>query len=249
MSSLKLEGISVSVGARQVIEDLSLQIEPGEVHVIMGRNGSGKSSLASALSAKPGYEVSAGSAHLGDVDLLALDATGRAKAGLFVASQYPLEIQGLSNGQFLRAMANNMAKSSGREPWTAGAFLAEAKACCARLGIPADFLQRSLNAGMSGGERKRNELLQLRFFQPKIAILDEIDSGLDVDAWGQAVEFVRVEQERSGFGLLLISHYAKMAERFEGAKVHVLSGGRLARSGGVEIARQLEERGFEEAAS
>lgn len=246
MSELKLSGIAVSIGERSVIEDLSLAIAPGEVHVIMGRNGSGKSSLTSALSAKPGYEVTAGSAMLGDVDLLALDATGRAKAGLFVASQYPLEIQGLSNGQFLRAMANNMAKVEGRDPWSAGAFLAEAKACCARLGIPPDFLQRSLNAGMSGGERKRNELLQLRFFQPKIAILDEIDSGLDVDAWSQAVDFVKQEQERSGFGLLLISHYAKMAERFEGAQVHILSGGRISKSGGVEIARQLEERGFEE---
>lgn len=247
MSALRIDQASVMAGDRLAVEGLSLTVEAGETHVIMGRNGSGKSSLANALMDKPGYVFSKGSVLLDGLDALSMDATGRARAGLFVASQYPVEIQGLSNGHFLRAMANNLAQEQGRDPWSAGAFLTEAKKCCARLGIAEDFLQRGLNFGMSGGERKRNELLQLRFFEPKVAVLDEIDSGLDVDAWGKAVEFIGQEQKLRGFGLVIISHYAKIARKFSEATVHVLANGRIEKTGDGDLARLIEERGFEEA--
>jgi Fe-S cluster assembly ATP-binding protein len=247
MSELILNGLVVLAGGKRVIDGLNLKVSSGEVHVIMGRNGSGKSSLANALSAKPGYVIDAGSATLDGFDLLSADATQRAQMGLFVASQYPTEIPGLSNGHFLRAMSNARADASGVDQLGAGLFLKEAKQACVRLGIPEDFLQRSLNSGMSGGERKRNELLQLRFFHPKFAILDEIDSGLDVDAWAKSMEFVKQEQERSGFGLIIITHYAKIAERFTGAKVHVLADGLLAMSGDATLARSVEDNGFQEA--
>lgn len=247
MSDLVLTGLDISAGGKRVISGLSLRVGSGEVHVIMGRNGSGKSSLANALSGKPGYVIEAGTAAIDGADLVAADATERAQMGLFVASQYPMEVPGLSNGHFLRAMANARAARGGFPPWSAGAFLKEAKLSCARLGISEDFLQRSLNSGMSGGERKRNELLQLRFFAPKFAILDEIDSGLDVDAWAKSMDFVREEQERSGFGLVVITHYAKIAQKFAGARVHVLAQGLLAMSGDADLARSVEERGFGEA--
>lgn len=247
MSGLEIKGLSAEAGGKTVVDNLDLDVPMGSTMVLMGQNGSGKSTLANALCGRPGYEITAGSARLGGLDLLALDASARARAGLFVAAQYPVEIPGLSNGQFMRAMANIRAQALGREPWAAGAFLREAKACCGRLGIPEDFLSRALGSGMSGGEKKRNELLQLRFFEPKVAILDEIDSGLDVDAWGKAVEFVRAEQLRSGFALLAVSHYAKMAEAFEGARVGLLSNGRVSKIGPASLARQVEEEGFERA--
>lgn len=247
MSELILRGLEVSAGGKPVIAGLNLAVSSGEVHVIMGRNGSGKSTLVNGLSGKPGYAIEGGEATLDGVDLIAADATERAQMGLFVASQYPMEIPGLSNGHFLRAMANARSERAGTPFWSAGAFLKEAKLACARLGIPEDFLQRSLNAGMSGGEKKRNELLQLRFFEPKFAVLDEIDSGLDVDAWAKAMDFVRQEQERSGFGLVVITHYAKLAEKFPGARVHVLAQGLLAMSGDASLARSVEDKGFEEA--
>lgn len=249
MNEFVLSHLAVKAGSKRVIEDATLHVVSGEVHVIMGRNGSGKSSLVNALIDRPGYEVASGKASLGGIDLLGLDATARARLGLFVASQYPMEIPGLSNGQFLRAMANIRAEDLGREPWSAGLFLREAKKACHDLGIPEDFLQRSLNSGMSGGEKKRNELLQLRFFDPSFAILDEIDSGLDVDAWTKATEFVKNEQARVGFGLIIISHYAKMAESFPGARVHLLAEGKMVKSGDAGLARAIEDKGFEEAAS
>lgn len=247
MSNLILTGLDVSAGSKMVISGLNLQVASGEVHVIMGRNGSGKSSLANALSGKPGYAIEAGTATLDGDDLVVADATQRAQMGLFVASQYPMEIPGLSNGHFLRAMANARADHRGLDSWSAGAFLKEAKLACSRLGIAEDFLQRSLNSGMSGGEKKRNELLQLRFFSPKFAILDEIDSGLDVDAWAKSMDFVMEEQRREGFGLIVITHYAKIAEKFPGARVHVLAQGLLAMSGDASLARAVEDKGFEEA--
>lgn len=249
MNGLLVEKLSVEAGGKEVLVGLSLSVEPGETVVLMGRNGSGKSSLANALIARPGYAVSKGRAELDGGDLLSMGATERARAGLFVASQYPTEIPGLSNGQFLRAMSNIRAAAMGRAAGGAISFLKEAKAACNELGVPEDFLQRSLGSGMSGGEKKRNELLQLRFFEPKIAILDEIDSGLDVDAWAQAIAFVKAEQRRVGFGLLIISHYAKMAEVFENSRVCLLADGVIAKMGDARLARSVENHGFEKASS
>lgn len=244
MSKLELQDGVVSVGDRVILSQMNMSIGRGEVHIVMGVNGSGKSSLASSMIKRPNFTLGATIFQMDGKDLLNLDTTEIATSGLFVASQYPTEIPGVSNAHFLRMMANKRRQACGRDLWSAGEFLKEAKARCQKLGLSPDFLSKSLNHGMSGGEKKRNELLQLSFFEPRFAILDEIDSGLDIDAWGKSMQFIKDEQARVGFGLVIVTHYAKTAKFFAGASVHVIEKGSLTRHGGIELAELIDAQGF-----
>ena len=225
---------------------MSLQIDPGSVHIIMGRNGSGKSSVINALIKKPNYSITAGQVFLGDLLLNEMTVDSIANSGLFISSQYPQEILGLSNGVFLKSMANIRAKELGLELWSSSSFLKEAKKICNKLGISEDFLKKNVNAEMSGGEKKRNELLQLHFFKPSIVFLDEIDSGLDVDAWEQAMAFIKDTQKVTNFGLVIISHNSKIVERFSDCNVHLMSDGKLIKSGKGALATSIERHGYSE---
>lgn len=237
---LKIENLHVSAGGTRIVRGLDLQINGGEVHVIMGPNGTGKSTLAMALMGHPRYEVTAGSLTLDEQDLLEMRVDERARAGLFLAMQDPSEIAGVSNANFLRLAVN---AREGREvpvlPFHRG-LLAKMQ----ELGIDPSFADRTLNEGYSGGEKKRNEMLQMALLKPRIAILDEIDSGLDIDALkavAKAINDMRSEQ----LGVLIITHYRRLLDHIAPDHVHVLKNGRIVRSGGKELADLLEEKGYE----
>jgi Fe-S cluster assembly ATP-binding protein len=241
---LKIDDLHVRVGEREILRGLSLDVPAGEVHAIMGPNGSGKSTLAQVLAGREGYEVTAGSIVYAGQDLLALAPEQRARAGVFLAFQYPIEIPGVNNAYLLKAALNAQRQARGEPPVDAFEFMKIVKSKMELLDIPKDFINRSVNQGFSGGEKKRNEVLQMLLLEPRLAILDETDSGLDVDALkivARGVNSLR-SPDRS---LLLVTHYERLLELIVPDRVHVLAGGRIVKSGPKELARELDEHGYD----
>ncbi len=238
MSRLEITDLAASVGDLTILRGVSLAIESGEVHAVMGPNGSGKSTLSHVLMGRPGYQVTGGTVTLDGADLLAMAPFERAQAGLFLAMQYPVEVEGVQMGDVM----TQAALAGGIDPVAVlGRLQAEADA----LGVPDDFLTRGINVDMSGGEKKRSETLQLAALQPKFAILDELDSGLDVD--GLRVVSARVQQatDENGLGVLAITHYNRLLEQLQPDVVHVFVDGAIQESGGPELATELEETGYD----
>jgi Fe-S cluster assembly ATP-binding protein len=240
---LTIRDLHVSIDGTPILKGLDLDVPIGEVHAIMGPNGSGKSTLAQVLVGRDGYEVTAGSVQYLDRDLFELAPEARAHAGIFLAFQYPLEVPGVSNVQFLRATLNSLCRSRGTPEMDAFDFLEFMKSKLALLEMDDSFLYRSLNEGFSGGEKKRNEILQMAVLEPRLAILDETDSGLDIDALRVVAHGVNTlrSPERSQ---LLVTHYPRLLEYIVPDRVHVLVNGRIVRSGGHELAHELESRGY-----
>ncbi|WP_323799254.1 Fe-S cluster assembly ATPase SufC [Parasphingorhabdus sp.] len=242
---LKIENLHATVGDTEILKGLSLTINPGEIHAIMGPNGAGKSTLAYALGGRPGYEVTQGSASFDGQDLLALDPHERAAAGIFLGFQYPVEIPGVSNLQFLRESLNAQRKARGEEALNGAEFIKLAKEKAALLKMDMDMLKRAVNVGFSGGEKKRNEMVQMGILDPKLAILDETDSGLDIDALRTVGSGINAIMRKPNKAVLLITHYQRLLDEVKPDFVHVLAAGRIVKTGGPELALQLEEEGYE----
>jgi len=241
---LSIKDLHVRVGEAEIIKGLSLDVPAGEVHAIMGPNGAGKSTLSYALAGRPGYEVTAGSASLDGDDLLALDPSERAAKGVFLSFQYPLEIPGVPGLTFLRTALNAQRKARGDEEVSAPAFLKLVRAQAAALKIDFEMLKRPLNVGFSGGEKKRMEILQMAVLSPRLLILDETDSGLDIDALRIVSEGVNAMRSPDR-AMLVITHYQRLLDYIKPDRVHVLADGRIAASGGPELALQLEAEGYD----
>jgi Fe-S cluster assembly ATP-binding protein len=241
---LSIKDLHVSAGEREILRGVSLDVNAGEVHAIMGPNGSGKSTLAQVLAGHPGYEVTAGTATYDGKDLLGMPPEERAHAGLFLAFQYPVEIPGVSNAYFMRTAYNEVRKARGQEEVDPMDFLDVMAAKLKLVEMDESMLQRSVNAGFSGGEKKRNEILQMAVLEPRLAILDETDSGLDIDALrivAQGVNGLR----RPDNATIVVTHYQRLLNYIVPDRVHVLANGRFVRSGGKELALELEERGYD----
>ncbi|MCH2199427.1 MAG: Fe-S cluster assembly ATPase SufC [Flavobacteriales bacterium] len=241
---LEIKNLHASVEGNEILKGLNLEVKPGEVHAIMGPNGSGKSTLASVLAGNEDYEVTEGSAHLDGEDLLDMGTEDRAREGLFLAFQYPVEIPGVSNINFLRTALNEIREHKGQEQLSAKDFLRLVKEKSALVELDGKLANRSVNEGFSGGEKKRNEIFQMAMLEPKLAILDETDSGLDIDALkvvAQGVNAMR-SPERS---FLVITHYQRLLDYIVPDVVHVLYKGRIVKSGPKELAMELEEKGYD----
>ena len=244
---LKIDNLHATVADRPILNGLNLEVGAGEVHAIMGPNGAGKSTLAYVLGGRPGYEVTGGSVEFDGQDLLALEPHERAAAGLFLGFQYPVEIPGVSNVQFLREALNAQRKARGDEPLTGGEFLKLAREKAALLRMDMDMLKRPVNVGFSGGEKKRAEMVQMGILDPAFAVLDETDSGLDIDALRIVGEGINAIMRQPGKGVLLITHYQRLLDYVRPDRVHILAKGRIVKSGGPELARELEREGYESA--
>jgi len=240
---LEIKNLHASVGDKEILKGISLTVKPGEVHAIMGPNGSGKSTLASVLSGRDGYEVTQGSVTYNGQDLLALEADERAREGVFLAFQYPVEIPGVNNMYFLRAAVNAVRKHQGQSELDAGQFLKTVRQTLKLLDLREDLLNRAVNVGFSGGEKKRNEIFQMALLNPKLAILDETDSGLDIDALRQVSEGVN-KLRAPDRAFVLITHYQRLLDYIVPDHVHVLSQGKIVMSGDKSLAKQLEESGY-----
>ena len=246
---LEISNLHATVAGKPILNGISLAVPAGEVHAIMGPNGSGKSTLGYVLSGRPGYEVTEGGVTFAGEDLLALEPHERAAAGLFLGFQYPVEIPGVSSLQFLRESLNSQRRSRGESDLTGGEFIKLAREQAALLGMDSEMLKRPVNVGFSGGEKKRAEMVQMGIMNPKFAVLDETDSGLDIDALravGAGVNRIMRAPEK---GVLLITHYQRLLDYVTPDKVHVLTQGRIVRSGGPELALELEREGYAEAAA
>ncbi len=244
---LKIDNLHATVADRPILNGLTLEVGAGEVHAIMGPNGAGKSTLAYTLGGRPGYEVTGGSVEFEGQDLLALEPHERAAAGLFLGFQYPVEIPGVSNVQFLREALNAQRKGRGEEPLSGGEFLRLAREKAALLRMDMDMLKRPVNVGFSGGEKKRAEMVQMGILDPAFAVLDETDSGLDIDALRIVGEGINAIMRQPGKGVLLITHYQRLLDYVQPDRVHILAKGRIVKSGGPELARELEREGYESA--
>lgn len=240
---LKIENLHVSVGDKEILKGLSLEIGDGEVHAIMGPNGSGKSTLSYVLAGKPGYEITSGSISYKGKDLLELEPEERASAGLYLAFQYPVELPGVNNSYFLRAALNAQRRSRGEEELDAMAFLKLAREKAKLLQMKDGLLQRPVNTGFSGGEKKRNEIFHMSVLEPQLAVLDETDSGLDIDALRVVADGVNAlrDGQRS---MVVITHYQRLLDYIVPDFVHVLSDGKIIHSGGKELALELEAKGY-----
>jgi Fe-S cluster assembly ATP-binding protein len=240
---LKIEQLQAAIDGKPILNGIDLELPTGEVHAIMGPNGSGKSTLAHVLAGRDGYEVTAGSATLDGVDLLGLEVEERAQAGLFLAMQYPVELPGVNNMSFLKESLNAVRRARGEDELDSVSFLRLVRERLALVQMDPAFLKRSVNAGFSGGEKKRNEILQMAVLEPKLAILDETDSGLDIDALRTVAGGVNAlrSPDRS---MLVVTHYQRLLDYIEPDRVHVLAGGRIVRSGGRELALELERSGY-----
>ena len=244
---LKIDNLHATVADRPILNGLNLEVGAGEVHAIMGPNGAGKSTLAYTLGGRPGYEVTGGSVTFEGQDLLALEPHERAAAGLFLGFQYPVEIPGVSNVQFLREALNAQRKGRGEEPLSGGEFLKLAREKAALLRMDMEMLKRPVNVGFSGGEKKRAEMVQMGILDPAFAVLDETDSGLDIDALRIVGEGINAIMRQPGKGVLLITHYQRLLDYVQPDRVHILAKGRIVKSGGPELARELEREGYESA--
>ena len=243
-SMLEIRDLTASAGDREILRGISLTVRPGEVHAVMGPNGSGKSTLAQVLAGHPAYTVTGGTITYGGKDLLELEADERAQAGLFLAFQYPVEIPGVTNAYFLRQALNELRKARGEEELDPIDFmdLVDEKLRVVEWGP--EVLERAVNAGFSGGEKKRNEILQMAVLEPRLAVLDETDSGLDIDALRIVANGVnRLRRPDNAF--VVVTHYQRLLNYIVPDQVHVLAGGRIVRSGGKELALELEERGYD----
>ena len=246
---LTISNLHATVADKPILKGLSLSINAGEVHAIMGPNGAGKSTLGYTLGGRPGYEVTGGEVDFAGQDLLALEPHERAAAGLFLGFQYPVEIPGVSFVQFLRESLNAQRKSRGEEPLSGGEFLKLAREQAALLKMDMEMLKRPVNVGFSGGEKKRAEMVQMGILDPKLAVLDETDSGLDIDALRVVGEGINAVMRKPGKAVLLITHYQRLLDYVKPDFVHVLAGGRIVKTGGPELALELEERGYEAVAA
>lgn len=241
-STLEIKDLHVSIEDKEILKGVNLTINTGEIHAIMGPNGTGKSTLSSAIMGHPSYEVTQGKVLLDGVNILELEVDERAKAGLFLAMQYPSEITGVTNADFMRSAIN--AKREEGQEINLMQFIKKLDKEMDFLDIDKDMAQRYLNEGFSGGEKKRNEILQLMMLEPKFAILDEIDSGLDIDALKVVSKGIN-EMRGEEFGALMITHYQRLLNYITPDKVHVMYGGKVVKSGGPELAKRLEEEGYE----
>ncbi|MGN0859870.1 MAG: Fe-S cluster assembly ATPase SufC [Stenotrophomonas sp.] len=241
---LKIENLHASIAGKQILKGLSLEVKPGEVHAIMGPNGAGKSTLGNVLSGRDGYEVTEGTVQFADAELLELEPEERAAAGLFLAFQYPVEIAGVNNTYFLRAALNAQRKARGEDELDSMQFLKLVRQKLAVLHLKDELLHRGVNEGFSGGEKKRNEIFQLAVLEPKLAILDETDSGLDIDALKSVADGVNAlrSPERS---FLVITHYQRLLDYIKPDVVHVLADGKIVKTGGPELALELEAHGYD----
>ena len=245
MTMLEITNLQASVADKHILKGLSLTINPGEIHAIMGPNGAGKSTTGYVLGGRPGYTVTGGSVTFDGQDLLAMEPHERATAGLFLGFQYPVEIPGVSFVQFLREAANAQRKQRGEEPLSGGEFLKLAKEKAGLLKLDMDMLKRPVNVGFSGGEKKRAEMVQMGILDPKLAILDETDSGLDIDALRICGEGINAIMRKPDKAVLLITHYQRLLDYVKPDFVHVFANGRIVKTGGPELALELEEQGYE----
>jgi Fe-S cluster assembly ATP-binding protein len=246
---LDIKNLHATVAGKPILNGISLSVPAGEVHAIMGPNGSGKSTLGYVLAGRPGYEVTDGKVTFDGRDLLAAEPHERAAAGLFLGFQYPVEIPGVSYLQFVREALNTQRRSRGEPELTGGEFIKLAREQASLLGMDADMLKRPVNVGFSGGEKKRAEMVQMGIMNPRFAVLDETDSGLDIDALRAVGAGINRIMRAPDKGVLLITHYQRLLDYVTPDKVHVLSAGRIVRSGGPELAHKLEREGYAEAAA
>lgn len=240
---LVLRGVTAEVGGTEILKGIDLEVRSGEVHALMGPNGSGKSTLASLLAGRPGYAMTAGSITLHGESIADLDAEQRARRGLFLAFQYPIEIPGVSNMEFLKTALDSKRKALGEEPISTADFIREARSQADALELDPEFLRRGVSEGFSGGEKKRNELLQMLMLNPQLALLDETDSGLDIDAL-QVVSKAINAFRGPGKALVLVTHYSRILRYVTPDRVHVMKDGRILRSGDAELAERLEANGY-----
>ena len=242
---LKIENLQVKLEEedKQILKGVSLEVPAGKVHAIMGPNGSGKSTLSYVLAGRDGYELTGGEASLDGENILEMDPEERAASGLFLAFQYPVEIPGVGNMTFLRTALNSQRKARGEDEVSAPDFLKLVRAKAKELNIDADMLKRPVNVGFSGGEKKRNEILQMALLEPRMCILDETDSGLDVDAMKLVAEGVNALRSE-GRGFLVITHYQRLLDHIKPDVVHIMADGRIIKSGGPELALQVENEGY-----
>ncbi|MEW5422078.1 Fe-S cluster assembly ATPase SufC [Amorphus sp. 3PC139-8] len=240
---LQIKNLHVNVDDREILKGIDLEVDAGKVHAIMGPNGSGKSTLSHVLAGRDGYEVTEGSIEFKGVDLLELEPEERAATGVFLAFQYPIEVPGVANMTFLKTALNSQRKARGEPDLSTPEFMKRVKAAADKLAISQEMLRRPVNVGFSGGEKKRNEILQMAVLDPTLAILDETDSGLDIDALKIVAEGVNAlrSPERA---FIVITHYQRLLEHIVPDVVHVLAGGRIVKSGGKELALELEARGY-----
>ncbi|MBE1300732.1 MAG: Fe-S cluster assembly ATPase SufC [Alteromonadaceae bacterium] len=240
---LEIKNLQASVEDKEILKGLNLEIKPGEVHAIMGPNGAGKSTLGYVLSGREGYEVTDGSATLGNDDLLDMEAEERARAGLFLAFQYPVEIPGVSNLEFMKAAVDAHMEARGEELMSSAEFLKAAKLACKQVNLPLEFLKRGVNEGFSGGEKKRNEIMQMLLLKPSLCILDESDSGLDIDALKVVAEGVNSQRDPKR-SFIVVTHYQRLLDYIKPDYVHVLSDGKIVKSGDASLAKELEAEGY-----
>ena len=241
---LKINDLHAEIDGKPILKGLSLSVNAGEVHAIMGPNGAGKSTLGYVLGGRPGYEVTEGSVSFDGKDLLEMAPHERAAAGLFLGFQYPVEIPGVSNVQFLREALNSQRRARGEGPLSGGDFLKMARAEAAALSMDAEMLKRPVNVGFSGGEKKRNEMVQMGIIAPRLAILDETDSGLDIDALRVVGDGINRIMRAPDKAVVLITHYQRLLDYVKPDFVHVLEAGRITRTGGADLAHELEREGY-----
>lgn len=240
---LSIKNLQASIEDKEILKGLDLEIKPGEVHAIMGPNGAGKSTLGYVMSGREGYEISEGSVMMDGVELLDMEAEERARAGLFLAFQYPVEIPGVSNLEFLKAAVDAQREARGEEAISSKDFLKMAREVCKQVHLSTDFLKRGVNEGFSGGEKKRNEIMQMLLLKPKLCILDESDSGLDIDALQVVAEGVN-SQRSPDRSFIVITHYQRLLDYIKPDFVHVLFDGKIVKSGDAALAMELEEQGY-----
>ena len=242
---LQIDNLHAEIDGKKILDGLTLSVNAGEVHAIMGPNGAGKSTLAYVLGGRPGYEVTEGSVFFRGEDLLAMDPHERAAAGLFLGFQYPVEIPGVSNIQFLREALNAQRRARGDEAMTGGDFLKLAKEKAGLLKLDMEMLKRNVNVGFSGGEKKRAEMVQMGILDPSFAVLDETDSGLDIDALRVVGDGINAIMRNPEKGVLLITHYQRLLDVVQPDRVSILSKGRIVKTGGPELATDLEREGYD----
>ncbi len=240
---LSINNLTANVDGKEILKGIDLKVKAGEVHAIMGPNGSGKSTLAHILSGRDGYQVTGGEVRFRGIDLLGLETEERAQQGVFLAMQYPVELPGVNNMTFLRESMNAIRRARGEEEIDAVSFMKLVREKAKAVKLDEKLLKRSVNAGFSGGEKKRNEILQMAMLEPYLAILDETDSGLDIDALRTVADGVNMMRSPERC-MIVVTHYQRLLEYIEPDHVHVLAGGRIIRSGGKELARELEARGY-----